>query len=255
MKLTRIGSFLVALFITLAVNAQNKIYFIEDVTENGEPVGHSNTWAIDPAAGSSTIYMLYTHNKKVIPDSQLTVKIQVLGDDSKYADYSEDIYNIEKGSTYVIFELPFSEAGNYRVTIVDGKKKNLAVESLEIVLAEGAGTEISAEHAKGYKITFCDSVTEEGVPLKEMKEFKLKKGEARVTVYISHPENLLFSDFSIKITQVTPKKEETAEIPLSTDPSYGAVYYEYVFKAAGTYTVALLSASGQILNFETVTIK
>lgn len=254
MKPTRIGIFIISLFVALAVNAQNKIYFIEDVTETGEPVGHSNTWAIN-AGEESDIYMLYTHNKKVIPDTQLTVKIQILGDGGKYNDYSEDIYNIEKGSTYVIFQVPFADAGNFRVMVIDSKKKNLAIENLELVYSETSGEEISPEHAKGYKITFCDSITGEGVPLKEIKEFKLKKGEAKVTIYISHPDGLLFSDFSIKITQAAPKKAEIAEIPLSTEPTYGAVYYDYTFTAAGTYTIAVLSASGQILNFDTVTIK
>jgi len=261
MKPSRVSVLIIGLFISLAATAQNKIYFVEDITENGEPVGHSNTWAIDPASASSSIYMLYTHNKKVIPDEQLTVKVQVQGDEGKYMDFSEDLYNIEKGSTYVLFELPFSEAGNYRVTVIDSKKKNLAVENIEIVLAEGtadvegASTEISPEYAKGYKITFCDSITEEGAPLKEMKEFKRKKGEVKVSIYVSHPEGILFTECSVKITQASPKTAEIENVVLNPDPEYTAFYYDYTFKEAGTYTVALLSASGQILNFETVTIK
>jgi hypothetical protein len=255
MQPKHLSALLVLLFLSLGLMAQNKIYFVEDITDDGKPIGEANLWAISPTEGGN-IYVLYTNNNKPITDDQFSIKLDRKNDLGTYELFDELTVETDKGKTWLLFSLPFTEIGNYRITIQNAAKKNLAVENLELVFAqEEAAPEITDEYAKGYKITFCDSIDNDGAPVNPRKEFKLKKGKAPVAVYFSHAEGLLLSNFVLKITKAGATAAEPIELEITCDPTWGAFYYMYDFAAAGTYTVAVLTPGGKLLNFEMVTVK
>lgn len=245
--------FVLFMAVTVAI-AQNKVYFVEDASEAGEPVGAADVWAISTTEGGA-INVLYTNNKKVITDAQLVVSIEKKNDAGAYEEFEEYVVDIEEKKSWVLFGLNFMSTGNYRVIIKNAAKKNLAVGNLELVAAEEEAVvdEIDEAHAKGFKITFCDSVNEEGNPINARKEFKLNKGAAKVVVLISHEAGLKSSSFTLKVTKSGGGEPEVIE--LTCDPEWSAFYYDLSLTEKGTYTVGLFSPSGKVLNFEMVTVK
>lgn len=251
-------SLCIALFMAVAVAvAQNKVYFVEDVSEAGEPVGAADVWAISAAEGG-LINVLYTNNNKTITDAQLTVAVEKKNDAGAFDAFEEYTVEIEEKKSWVLFTLNFTETGNFRIIIKNTAKKNLAVGNLELVFAEeeaaaAAIDEIDEAHAKGFKITFCDSVNEEGTAINARKEFKLNKGAAKVVVLISHEAGLKSSSFTLKVTKSGGGEPEVIE--LTCEPDWSAFYYDLSLTEKGTYTVGLFSPSGKVLNFEMVAIK
>lgn len=255
MQRKHLSALLVLLFLSLGLSAQNKIYFVEDITDDGKPIGEANLWAISPTEGGS-IYVLYTNNNKPITDAQFSIKLDRKNDAGTYELYDELTVETDNGKTWLLFSIPFTEIGNYRITLQNAAKKNLAVENLELVFTEEeAAPEITDEYAKGYKITFCDSMGEGGTPVNPRSEFKLKKGKVSTGIYFSHTQGLQLSAFIVKITKAGATTAEPVELEISCDPEWGAFIYMYDFTAAGTYTVAVLTPAGKLLNFEMVTIK
>lgn len=248
---------LVALFTTLALGAQNKVYFVDDVTDAGEPVGHATEWGI-PMGEEGTIYVLYTNNKKPIKEKSLNVKVELKNENGTYDPFEEYTVEPDAAKTWVMFEIPFIMEGEYKITIQTAAKKDLASENLTIVIAapvEEVIDEITEAHAKGFKLQFCESIDDLGNPVNVKKEFKLVSGKAPVMINLSHKDDLKANRFTIKIVKNGDKANGEEVIDIEAGADWPAFTYEHEFTAAGVYTVSVHSPSGKVLNFEMVTIK
>lgn len=244
---------LLALVFALSAIAQNKVYFVDDATETGEPIGHATTWAVPPGE-KALVNVLYTNNKKIITDKQLLMKVEKKNDMGLYELAEEFVVDTDEGQSWAFFAAEFPSLGSFKVTIQSAAQKDLAVEYIELIEATTEVIdEITDEHAKGFKLTICEDIDEDGNPVNVKTDFKLTGGKAMVMLHIAHKDNMKANRFTIKISKKGENAIDTFDI--NVEPESPEIYYEHEFTKAGTYTITITAPSGKTIGTGTITVK
>ncbi len=157
----KIFTLLVFTLLTSFVFSQ-KIYFCENYTDNGEPIGTNSTWNIKSNGGY--VYLLFNNNANHLYSSKLYIYIDKQSSND-YVAYKTLSINTDENSTWAVYNYTFTEPGYYKVRFLNQDYQTLATEyctiKMETATASIAAT--SSEIIDTYYYTyssvkFCTSV-------------------------------------------------------------------------------------------------
>lgn len=136
MNIKKFSTLLVVLTLSLAAMAQNKLYFCDDVSEAGAPIGHSTSKAVIYPDEGGYVYALYSNNKKPIKDKELNVKVELKNDKGAYQTVQNVVVEPEVGKTWFTFDLQLPKVGEYKITVQTMAKQDLISETLKATEVE-----------------------------------------------------------------------------------------------------------------------
>lgn len=134
MNIKKLSTLLVVLTISLAAMAQNKIYFCDDVTETGSPIGHSNAKAIVYPEEGGSLYVLYTANQPV-KEKELNVKVELKNAKGVYEVIQNTTVETEMGKKWFTFDIMVEKKGDYKITVQTLSKTDLATANVKVTEA------------------------------------------------------------------------------------------------------------------------
>jgi len=114
------------------------IYFCSNYAADGSPVGANKTWHLGENGGY--VYILFSSHKKRIKSKSLIVNIMQKSGNT-YRNYETKTMDLQTVKTWAVLDYQFTESGTYKFTVIDSKGKDLATESVVIILDKGRITE------------------------------------------------------------------------------------------------------------------
>lgn len=226
------------LFVSNAVFAQ-ELYFAQSYTTSGKAINAKHNWLI-PATGKS-IFILFNADGIKVRDNEVYLYIDKLSG-NKYEPYNSFLIKFSEGKNWFVHREKFTEAGKYKVFIVDKDNRELASDYLTIKVKAPKlidTKKASAPYYKNVRMVFSEWVIG-GKPFRELKVKYLSRKPDSVCVYLKHPDSLntsvIYADF-YKQNPLTKNWElfDTKEYAIL--PMWDYIFFKYFFDKPGIYKV------------------
>ncbi|MBM3435331.1 MAG: hypothetical protein FJY07_03830, partial [Bacteroidetes bacterium] len=117
--------------------AAQRIYFCDNYTASGEPIG-ANTKLTCPAEGGY-VYILFQNGSSNIPSDKIYMYVDKLAT-SDYAPFDVKDISADKTKNWLVYDYKFLTPGDYRVTFKDANMKELAKDFVSLVPKETEST-------------------------------------------------------------------------------------------------------------------
>lgn len=215
--------------------AQKRIYFCEDYTPQGEPIGTSSIWSIKPTGGN--VYMLYKNDGVNISTSTVYVYIDKLSG-TDYKEFDTKSLVPDKYKSWVIYDYTFKDAGEYKVTFKDAAAKALATEYVTIKVKEdvAAATKLTADYYKEAKVVFCEDVDDQGIAVTPSSVFNISAtAGGYIHILIDHIKPLKTKELIVDIWRGEGYTEFVETKRLTVEESWQWTDFKYTFYKDGKY--------------------
>jgi hypothetical protein len=256
------------LFITLYVLVisaySQRIYFCENYTQSGEPIGPS-TKLSSPAEGDY-IYVLYQNGSTNISADKLFIYIDKLAT-SDYVPFDVQEMTVDKTKNWAVYDYNFKTVGDYRVIVKDQNLKELSKEYIQLVPKEEESTSsVSDDDWLDYDdptsmfyytystIEACagiDSYT--GTPNTVSTSFSIDRSlGGRIYFKVANPGKDIHTDQLIVYINKndasgTSQAFDTKYYSI-TDPSRSWDYFFYDFYSEGDYSISVYTKDFVFIN-------
>jgi hypothetical protein len=255
---------IVLLSMVMLTGYTQRIYFCENYTQSGEPIGPS-TKLSSPANGGS-IYMLYQNGSANISADKLYIYVDKLAT-SDYLPYDVKEMTVDKTKNWAVYDYTFMTIGDYRVIVKDQNMKELSKEYLQLVLTEDASSSSSSDddwldyddptsmfYYTYSTIEACvgiDSYT--GVPNTVSTSFSIDRSlGGRIYFKVSNPGKDIHTDQLVVYINKndasgTSQTFDTKYFTV-TDPSRSWDYFIYDFYSDGDYSISVYTKDFVFIN-------
>lgn len=242
---------LVALFTMLSIQAATaqSVMVVDDYESDGSPVGESDSWTIGP--DGSWVYVLYRNGGRTITGSKLWMYVDKKSDNGSYGAFDTKSVYPESGATWHVEKYTFKEAGDYKITILDENKKELAKTFVKISMKD-SNTEMNpgTMYYIDSKVVPCDDIDDNGNVIGESYNWTISKTGSWVYIYVGNDGKPLKTE-ELKVNVYKKKgkdydlfEEKTYEI--EADWTY--TYFKYTFTEKGEYKIEVNNAAGSWIN-------
>jgi hypothetical protein len=260
MKKLTLLSLILFVFGTVRLGAQN-LYFCDNFTDAGEPMGTTNAKTFESKGGY--VYLLYDNGKN-IKNKVLLINVAIQKN-NEYTPFDTKVFdNIDHSKTWAVYDYNFSQAGNFKVTILDGEKKELAKGFITVTLKEGKKKdhdfvndnkkkdedEEKDDEGDGFdkvndgyynaKMTFTTDI-KDGKPVDDYSTFTITSSGGYIYIYVMNDKPLKSAGINLIISKMDEDtykydKEVTNE-PYTINGKIPGTYIQYTFYEAGKYKV------------------
>lgn len=256
---TRLLTILAGLFLLLSGNAhaQKKLYFCSDYTASGEPTGISSSWVIKPTGGS--VYMLYKNDGVNISTATINIYIDKLSGGS-YTAYATKSVVPDKYKNWVLYDYTFTEAGDYKVTILDGSLNTLATEYCSVsikdegVSTSTTGSKLDQSYYTGSRVIFCEDVTTDGDPVTKSDVFNIGRDGGYVYVLVDHTGKFKTTELIVDVWKGDGYSEFVETKRFTVEDYWVWTKFKYTFYSPGEYKIMVYNKDEVFINSGYVTI-
>jgi hypothetical protein len=216
-----------ALFAITIAQAQSVVLCTDYDKTTGAPSGIYSAWDIE--AAGSYVYTIYSQDKKI--KDALTLRLEKQNESGYYYVYGTYAINndVKSGQNWAMFDLLFTEEGEYKLNILGKSDEILASTTANIALIASAETdETDGEYTDTYYyensvVTFGESVDDGGIMNGESSVFSLVNGTREITAMLDQDEALLLTKLYVTVMLGEEVISDDAyDIP-STDWNYVTV--------------------------------
>ena len=259
----------ILLFTTNGLLAQ-KVSFCESYTNDGDPIGIKNNFRLSATGGY--VYILYNNGTRQMKESSLKLVI-THQDGSMYKEFANTPIAVQGNKRWAIIDYNFTQDGNYMVSILNNKDKELAKGNLAIaidkpVIKEKAPQEYvwddlykdTAKYNDEYnaQITFTTDVVD-GKPVDNFNEFTIGTDGGYIYVYLLNDKTLGCDSIIVDIYKKSSAETYTDFVSSLTYHINGALkgtFFKQAFYEASDYYVAIYNATeDKLISSGYVTIK
>jgi hypothetical protein len=241
-----------------------RIYFCENYTTSGEPIGPS-TKLSSPAEGGY-IYVLYQNGSANITADKLYIYVDKLAT-SDYVPFDVQEMTVDKTKNWAVYDYNFKTVGDYRVVVKDQNLKELSKEYIQLVPKEEESTSNSSDddwldyddptsmfYYTYSTIEACvgiDSYT--GTPNTVSTSFSIDRSlGGRIYFKVSNPGKDIHTDQLV----VYINKNDASGVSQTFDTKYFTVtdssrswdYFIYDFYSDGDYTISVYTKDFVFIN-------
>jgi hypothetical protein len=254
------------LAISSGVSAQ-KIYFCENYTNDGDPIGSGSVWNISPDGGK--VYVLYQNGATSINQDKLYLYIDKLADDA-YVSMDVKTLTPDKTKSWYVYDCTFYSKGDYKITIKDANYKELAKEFVTIKFKDATTTTTTTtdtDPTESYDYYTYSSVktgtsinASTGLLDGESESFLIDTQNGSYIIFkVDNDGKEMGSDeLIVDIWRKNSKGDydEFVETKNYTIVStYDWVYFKYTFYNPGDYKFSIYNKDSNWINTAYVTIK
>ena len=258
-------SLIVFMSLVVLSGFSQRIYFCENHTQSGEPIGPS-TKLSSPAEGGF-IYVLYQNGSSNITADKLFLYIDKLAT-SDYVPFDVKEMTVDKTKNWAVYDYQFTSIGDYRAVVKDQNMKELSKEYIQLVLKETESTSstdsdddwldyddpTSMFYYTYSTIEACVGIDSySGVPNTVSASFSIDRNlGGRIYFKVSNPDKDIYTDQLIFYIN----KNDASGTSQTFDTKYYTVndssrswdYFYYDFYSEGDYTISVYTKDFVFIN-------
>lgn len=200
-----LSSFFAVLFSATAQSTSPAVVLCSDYDKTtGVASGIYASWDIK-ADGGGYIYVVYSQDKKI--KDELTLRVEKKNYSGLYDTYNTYFVgnDVKSGQNWAMYDLHFSEEGDYRLSILNKSNITLASTNTTIYFlkeTDSNDSDIYTDDTYYYEystVTFGESVDDGGIMTGESTLFTLVNGTREITVLLDQDEPLLLTKLYVTV--------------------------------------------------------
>lgn len=261
-----------ALMLMAAGLSAQRIYFCDNYTSSGEPIGANTKLSCPPEGGY--VYILLNTGSSNIPTDKVYIYVDKLTT-TDYVPFDVKDLSADITKNWVVYDYKFVSTGDYRVTIKDANMKELAKDYVTLVPKETGSTTSTEDEYDDYldyddptsmfyytysTVEACVGVdTYSGTPNTVSTRFTIDRNlGGRVYFKVSNPGKDIHTDQFV----VYINKNDAAGVSQTFDTKYYTVnnssrswdYFYYDFYSEGDYTISVYTKDFVFVNTTTINL-
>lgn len=159
--------------------------------------------AWDIASAGSYVYTVYSQEKKI--KDALTLRLEKKNYSGLYEIYGTFAFNndVKGGQNWAMFDLLFTEEGDYRINVLGKGDAVLASTNTSIAFASEAVSDtgyVDTYYYENSVVTFGESVADGGIMSGESTVFSLENDSRKITAMLDQDEALLLTKLYVTVT-------------------------------------------------------
>lgn len=210
-------------------HAQGRVHFCSNYTAAGEPSGTSYSWEIDQDGG--IVSLLYKSDGGTIASTVVYIYI-----DKREGDYYTQVGTKRivpgRNKSWVAYDHTFSTPGNYRVTVLDQSRKELATGFCSVVMKRNG---LSSAYYSGSKVKFCGEIAEDGTCKSELESFTISENGSYADIVVEHTGELKTTSLIIDVYTGEYLDEFVETVTVTVEESWTWAKFQYTFYTPGKY--------------------
>jgi len=242
--------FLLFLFIGAANLSAQHIFFCEENTTTGQPIGHKIRW--DVVGSEQVVYVLLTAGDEPIQGPIVYMFIDK-SDDGQYYPFDSKAIKFEKEKQFLVYRYEFKESGNYSIYFQNAKQEEIAQEYVEIRLSSDAYRYNKTENPvyyEGSNVIFCQVVID-GTPINKRTVQSLSVHGSMCYIYINNFRPLNTTKFLVYFYRKDPSEFEYNDLveikKYKVEPTWEDAFFRYPFTQTGDYKVIIYNENELIM--------
>lgn len=260
-------SFLTIFLVGLATLYGQRVYFCDNYTSSGEPIG-SNTKVSCPAEGGY-IYVLYQNGLNSLLTGDYYIHVDKLSGDN-YIPFDVKSVTSDPLKTWFVYDYKFLTAGDYKITVKNPSQFTMAKDYLTLVPAGSSGSSSSTNTFDDPSSTFYYTYSS----IEATTSVNASTGETpgayttfnidpslggRIYFKISNSGKAIGTD---KLSVYIDKKDESGTSQVydtkiydlsNKNSTWGQFYYD--FYSNGEYIITVYSGAMTFINTVTIMVK
>jgi hypothetical protein len=144
-------SILTAILFGVATLFGQRVYFCDNYTSSGEPIG-SNTKVSCPAEGGY-IYILYQNGVNNLLKGNYYIHVDKLSGEN-YVPFDVKTVASDPSKTWLVYDYKFMTAGDYKITVKNPSQLATANDYLKLVSSESSGSSSASKNFDDPSSTF-----------------------------------------------------------------------------------------------------
>ncbi len=249
-------AFVAVFFSANAITAQ-ELYFAQSYTTSGTAINAKHSWLI-PATGKS-IFILFNADGVKIKNNEVYLYIDKLVG-NKYIPKNTVTIRFSDGKNWFVHREKFTEAGKYKVYVIDKENRTLASDILIIKVKAPKLIDVkkaSAPYYRNVRMTFSEWVIG-GKPFHELTVKYLSRKPDSVCVYLKHPDSLNTSRIYAKFYKQNPLTKSWElfdEKEYAILPMWDYIFFKYFFGEPGIYKVEVYDEKKEFIKSAYLKVK
>jgi hypothetical protein len=225
-----------ALIFTPALSSAQELIFCLDHTKDGTPLARSKQFELE-SFGQELALVFRT--KEVIQSEKLYFFVDIFQGEA-FVEFDTKTSQPEPGNNWSSVRYKFERSGKYRVVVLDGEKRELCKDIVEVNVRE---EENSPAYFEGAKVVFCNQAPS-GVADTAFFEYKLRTATVKTfSVLVNHDRPLSTERIVVDVWLGggNPIGIGSAGMYLETlefqvEPHWNYTQFDYPINGAGVYT-------------------
>lgn len=235
-----------------------RIFFCEDFSNSGDPVGAKLVWELE--SGGTELNILLENGEKYLPSPIIYLFFDKF-ENSNYYPYDSKAIKIDSPRKWIAVEYIFEEPGKYLVYFQDSKQNNIAQgyitinESARISVPKSFGISLYYENSR---VNFCELVIA-GKPMNIFQSVSLGANGKQVYVYIKNDKPLNTSKILVNVWR---KKNHTFEYDeyveskkYKIESTWSDTFFKYYFTQEGEYKFSIYNEDEVLIASGFITVR
>ncbi len=230
--------FLFLIFISNIIFAQ-EMYVCESYTEDGQPIGATNSLEIKPYG--KAVYVLF-QNKSNFNFNTLYLFVDKLSD-GQFTPYDSKTLNVKKNKNWAVTNYEFHNSGIYELYFLNSAQQKLTVQKLEVRLIGENGIErITPTFSSGTghsQFIFCDMIINDK-PINQFTQLSISAKDGEGYAYINNYAPIGTDTINVKIWKRQPSSSFDALISskkYTIKPQWTDTFFKVKFDKPGDYKI------------------
>jgi hypothetical protein len=131
---------LIFIFLVTLYGTGQRIYFCDNYTQNGEPIGPNTKVSCPPEGGY--IYFLYQNGTANLSAGTYYIHVDKLAGDS-YVPFDVKTIASDPSKNWFVYDYKFMTAGDYRITVKNPAQAEMTKDYLNLIAEESSATSSS----------------------------------------------------------------------------------------------------------------
>lgn len=232
------------------------MYVCESYTEDGEPIGATNSLEIKPYG--KAVYVLFQNNSN-FDFNTLYLFVDKLSE-GQFTPYDSKTLSVQNDKNWAVTNYEFHNSGIYELYFLNSTQHKLAVQKLEVKLVNENGIERITPTSRpiigNSQFIFCDMIMNDK-PVNQFTQLSISAKNGKGYAYINNYAPIGTDTINVKIWKRQPSSSFDTLISkkkYTITPNWTDTFFKITFNKPGDYKIDVFDNFDNLIASNVLTV-